>query len=495
MRRNTFRALAPVLILALLIPLSSSLSARDPRPQERQLRPPAFSPNSDLPPGRIGPLSRGLKWARTYQSFFGFPEPKTYETDHCVGALPRGDGGIVVAASVKYDSPDHKGYRSNILVLGLNSSGAVDWKIFYEADPNLICWDYAEAMIRTSTGEYLLVGAKGADDVSPTEPLVMKINPQGGVLWVKTYHITVLDGGSWIVAKTIAETQDGGFLVAGRGGVGVWLMKLDSQGNALWNKDLSNGFWIYGCSLQAAPDGGFLLAGLPDTLGDIELFKLDGNASVQWQKRYVSDFLAKDSTAFRGITVLKDGGCLLMGSIHVRCDGGHVCFLGGWVCRLDASGEIVWQRGYPEFVPVSAFETSDGGIFIIDNRFCALLKLTASGDVQWTRYVNTAEGWLSLASGFQDEGGGFVVGYDKLYYSPNQMALIGVMRLGSTGLIGSACPLVTEATAEEMAPLIRVMPGSGLVTGVSSAQARSRAYSQIARFFMGKIVCGPGPNR
>jgi WD40 repeat protein len=402
--------------------------------------------------------------------------------------------------------------------MDLRSSGEVNRMIFYESDPNIQCYNEAEAMIRTRDGDYLLVGDSGKDDVSPTDALVMKLldvsqeplqknDPYhhyycGPVKWIKTYAITSPNQGDSVRANTVVETQDGGYLVAGRGGVaGVWIMKLDSEGNILWHKELSNGQWISSCSLQATPDGGFILTGIIDPLGNVEVFKLDGNAVVQWHKSYVSDFRVPGvcdgayHTDGGGVTVLRNGEYMLTGATGCGCDIEHSCFLGGWVCRLDESGEIIWQRGYVDSVPAGAFETADGGVCMVDDRLGGIMKLNASGDLQWIRLVSDEDSGLPLIRGFQNSDEGYVMGYRRIYYNPDQNTQIGIMRLGQTGMLETACPLIAPGAAAEMNPRIRVITGADLVSNANSVQVYTRAYAPFVRTCTVKAVCGSPANR
>ena len=521
MNKNFFRGLALVFVLGLFVSLVSSLGARDPRPQERTHPPrPAYPPNSKLPPPWKVPGSQDSTWVRTYQYFFSLPGPDRYEDDGCVSILPGGDGGIVVAATISYQPPYPASARADIVIVGLDPSGNVEWKTFYESDPNIQCYNEAKAMIRTRSGDYLLVGDSGKDDVSATDALVMKLGdvPQvphlkngpyhhysytplsGPVKWIKTYAITSPNQGSFVRANTVAETQDGGYLVAGRGGVaGVWIMKLDSDGNILWHKDLSNGRWIDSCSLQATPDGGFILTGISDTKGNVEVFKLDGNAVVQWHKSFVSGQQVPGgcSSFGGGVAVLRDGGYILTGASDFVCAGEHSCFLGGWVCRLDPSGEIIWQRGYTDSIPADAFETADGGIFMLDSRQGGIMKLKASGDLEWFRYLGDEEdSGLGLAPGFQNDDEGFVIGYSSSdNYHPYFNTHIGIMRLGPTGMLETACPLVAEGTAAEMDPRIRVTPGTDLVSSDNSVRVRTVAYAPFDRTCEVRVACGSQGNR
>lgn len=116
-------------------------------------------------------------------------------------------------------------------------------------------------------------------------PSVVSAKPEM-ITWEKT------DGGSeddW--ASSINQTSDGGYIIAGETyskGIGkedAWIMKLDNQGNLLWEKTYggSNGdkAWI----IIQTIDGGYALAGTTSSQGageeDLWLIKLDENGNLE----------------------------------------------------------------------------------------------------------------------------------------------------------------------------------------------------------------------
>lgn len=106
-------------------------------------------------------------------------------------------------------------------------------------------------------------------------------------LWQKTYGGANNDGSGVFYAVSIQETSDGGYIVAGRtssfgaGGGDVWIMKLDSNGNVLWQKTYggADGEWAY--SIQETSDGGYIVAGETLSFGaggsDVWIMKLSPN--------------------------------------------------------------------------------------------------------------------------------------------------------------------------------------------------------------------------
>ncbi len=91
---------------------------------------------------------------------------------------------------------------------------------------------------------------------------VIKLDASGNVQWQKTYGGRNLDE-----AKSIQQTSDGGYIVAGEtwsfgaGGRDAWVIKLDAKGNVQWRKTYGGKYEDRAKSIQQTSDGGYIVAG------------------------------------------------------------------------------------------------------------------------------------------------------------------------------------------------------------------------------------------
>jgi hypothetical protein len=102
----------------------------------------------------------------------------------------------------------------------------------------------------------------------------------GNKLWDKTFGDKLEDSGS-----AVRETNDGGFVMTGYtqshglGWVDLWLLKIDSQGNTLWDKAYGGESTDVGIAMEEMSDGSFVLIGYTDSYGagdcDAWLLKTD----------------------------------------------------------------------------------------------------------------------------------------------------------------------------------------------------------------------------
>ena len=85
----------------------------------------------------------------------------------------------------------------------------------------------AKSVQQTQDGGFIVAGGYGY--------LITKFNSDGTVNWQKEYTLDPLDE-----AQSIKQTQDGGFIVAGTSSLGyndkIWILKLNHEGATVWQK-------------------------------------------------------------------------------------------------------------------------------------------------------------------------------------------------------------------------------------------------------------------
>ena len=100
---------------------------------------------------------------------------------------------------------------------------------------------------------------------------LVKTDSQGKKIWSKTFG-----GARWDGAKSIIQTKDGGFAIAGytysfgAGKVDMYLVKTDSKGKKMWSQTFGGANRDIAYSIIQTKDGGFAIAGLTDSFGEGE---------------------------------------------------------------------------------------------------------------------------------------------------------------------------------------------------------------------------------
>jgi len=166
------------------------------------------------------------------------------------------DGGyIIIGASGSYPHLD-------IYLLRVNAIGDSLWARRYGYERE----DGAASGQLTDDGGYIVTGATTSfGSKTPylfCRLLLMRFDSEGDTLWLKTF------GSNWgEVGYCIRETSDKGYIIAGeyRGvrekNADVYLLKVDSLGNKIWEKVFGGAHYDEGHCVQQASDGGYIVAG------------------------------------------------------------------------------------------------------------------------------------------------------------------------------------------------------------------------------------------
>ena len=92
--------------------------------------------------------------------------------------------------------------------------------------------DWAHSLIQTTDGGYVVAGCIVSKGAGGEDFWVIKLDSQGNIIWDKTYG-----GSDNDETHSIIQTEDGGYAVAGTtcskgaGGHDFWVIKLDVLGN------------------------------------------------------------------------------------------------------------------------------------------------------------------------------------------------------------------------------------------------------------------------
>lgn len=301
---------------------------------------------------------------------------------------PTSDGGYISAGFTYSNDGDVSGYHSgegaDAWIVKLSNSGAIQWQKILGGTN---C-DYAQSILSTSDGGYIVVGhAESSDgDVTGTHGLhdvwVVKLNSVGAIQWQK-----VLGGSKDDYGQFIQSTADGGYIVSGytssndgdvagnHGGTDAWIVKLNGNGVIQWQKTLGGTTDDNAQCVQATADGGYIVAGFAssysgDVTGnnggqDVWIVKLNSTGTIQWQKTLGG---ANNDNA-KSIQLTTDGGYIIAGCSN--SDNGYVTgWHGGedaWIVKLNSSGNLQWTKalgGSGNDNARSIQPTADGGYIL-----------------------------------------------------------------------------------------------------------------------------------
>lgn len=280
-------------------------------------------------------------------------------------------------------------------------------------------------------------------------------------------------------ATSVQQTSDGGFAVAGYtcclGGLSNsgWVLKLDRDGNMMWEKTYGATADQLSFSVQKTFDGGYVAAGA--TNDNALILRLDDRGNVVWENTYGP----KSSATV--VQETSDGGFIVGGSATAASNSPFH----PWVFKLDETGNIAWQHSYSQpdlgWV-VSLQETSDGEFSVAitsGNRLSAseatVLLLDPDGTIVWQNTYGTTP-FLQIHAVQQTRHGGFIVA--GTLNAPNGITSEGwVAKLDEQGMVGSSCSIIAPASATVADTSATVTPISSTITDTSSSDRVTSSHA------------------
>src|SRR3989344_2271411 len=233
--------------------------------------------------------------------------------------------------------------------------------------------DWANAVQQTKDGGYIVAGQTISSEAGNRDVYLIKTDINGDIKenkgWEKTFG-----GAGDDYANSVQQTKDEGYVVAGYtksfkdGNGDIYLIRIDSSGNKVWENSFGNIGYDDAYSVQQTSDDGFLVAGATGIFGtkvwDVYLAKANSIGEKQWSKI----FGGKGDDQAHSIEQTRDGGYIVAGDTDSFRAGGYDMYL----IRIDYNGNKLW-RGERMFGrskddhAYSVQQTSDGG-FIIAGR-------------------------------------------------------------------------------------------------------------------------------
>jgi hypothetical protein len=165
--------------------------------------------------------------------------------------------------------------------------------------------------------------------------------------WVRTFSIN----NKSVFAIQIIESYDHGYILGADMSIGYsglikigWIIKLDVNGNVLWNKKLGDGDRMWNITgMDETPDGGMVLTGGADTLDnpwyDPWVTKLNACGEIEWCRVFYSE---NDLNNGVNIKTLQDNSY-----IYLLYNWGNTFpESSAWLMHLSQTGEIIWEQEY-----------------------------------------------------------------------------------------------------------------------------------------------------
>ncbi len=313
------------------------------------------------------------------------------------------DGGYIVAGQTE-SFGNGSLLRPDIWIIKLDKSGKSEWDKTFGG----IEGDGGFSVQQTADEGYIVAGTTSSYGKGYPSIWILRLKSNGDTVWTRIYEGTIVSN-----AQSVQQTDDGGYIVAGKGKENV--LKLDRNGDKEWGKHFG---WIF-YSVRQTSDGGYILAGDSiyqqlnwDYLPSLYMVKLDRNGNKEWNNPFGNNYLGRAWS----VEQTSDSGYIIAGdSIGLKSANDHSHYFK--VSKLDKNGRKEWSYTGTEFSGAQSIgKTSDGGYIIAGNTLdnqngmeLHLVRVDKFGNKLWTKSYGAGGTWEYASSVKQTSDGGFIV--------------------------------------------------------------------------------------
>jgi hypothetical protein len=254
----------------------------------------------------------------------------------------------------------------DIYLVKINEDGIVEWEQNYGG----IGDDYGKAIIMVNDG-YIIAGTSNSTGVTDYDynAWLLKVDFNGDILWNQSYGGIYEDG-----ANSIVESQDGNYTVTGFTysydsiGSDMWIFKVNKTGEIIWNKIYGGEGFDEGRSIVETNDG-YVIAGETSFYSksqdytDAWLLKVDTAGNHVWNKTFdgagyddLFNHIIETDSGFISVGHARDRAQTLAGEYYSK----------GYIVITNENGQILAERVMEEEreTGISSIAKTDGGYIV-----------------------------------------------------------------------------------------------------------------------------------
>jgi hypothetical protein len=315
---------------------------------------------------------------------------------------------------------DYDSLNTRIGIRKIDLLGNENW-IKYIYRPKTLLYAGLSNSVQYITNNLILISGTFIDTLNyehRAQGSILAINENGDSLWQKTYGSQWKDGFYSSFIDSDYNLVSVGYYRISATNYNAWALKTDTLGNVIWDKKFGgiNGDLLY--SVLQAPDGGYYLAGASNSFAginnsDIYLVKLDIDGNLIWQKNIANTakndgatgmVISNNKIYLTGVAKQTIGNGLLVitdldgnvlrwqefgsGNLNeefmtkpISLSNGDIVVGGfkrtqqnpnvpwGWLFKFNQDGDSIWSRTYfnnpnaPNYI-YDLKATSDGGFIM-----------------------------------------------------------------------------------------------------------------------------------
>jgi hypothetical protein len=274
--------------------------------------------------------------------------------------------------------------------------------------------DRGYSAIETSDNAFVIAGSSASTEGDRGNSFglwdgwVIKTDKTFNILWEKAYGGKDNDS-----IREIIEAKDGGYVFCGytqssnlknhKGGKDFWIVKLDTEGQVVWEKVYGGSRFDMAYSIAQTSDYGFIVVGYTFSFdgdlkgknnfgnGDWWILKINRYGDIEWSEVYGGSGWDEP----RKVCVTSDKGFIITG-VTGSHDGNITGNRGGWdvwLLKLNRSGKIEWSKTFGGSKHDKAFALA------IDRRgnyFLAGYTTSSDGDI--SEHFGEMDAWILRVS-------------------------------------------------------------------------------------------------
>ncbi len=325
--------------------------------------------------------------------------------------------------------------RNDVALSKLSQSGNLLWTKFYGDTLE----QYGNWFDVTYDGKFIVTGETGTQ-ANGLDFFIYKIDTAGNLMWSQTYGTNVNES-----MRHIEETFDKGFILTGfqsdlSASNDTYIVKTDSLGNIQWERWFGGTDNDYGFVAHQLPDSGYVISSDTRSFGnggyDVNVIRLNKNGNTIWDYYYGDAF----QNGCQGLMITTGGKFLSYGETEISTFSPFEFFIE----LIDTNGTSLWRRTFGGPNADAAFavvENSDQTFTLTgySNSIMpgplnlAVVRVDTSGTVIWAR----SYGGFSIDIGYDMisslSGGYLICGH----YTDTVSVQFYLLHLDQTGLLTS----------------------------------------------------------
>ncbi|GAB3518010.1 3-coathanger stack domain-containing protein [Emticicia fontis] len=262
-------------------------------------------------------------------------------------------------------------------VIKIDANGNKQWDRGYGSENS----ELLASVLPTPDGGYLMGGSSASyagNEKSQTsygyfDYWLLKIDANGNKQWDKQLGgigddqmltMTATGDGSYVLGGSSNSAKSYDKSEGGRGSEDYWIVKVDGNGNKIWDKTLGGNMFDYISRIVPSGDGGYVLGGWSNSpisgdktqanygYANFWVVKIDANGNKLWDKRYGGN----NYDYLNDMIATEDGGFIMAGSSKSDISGDkteapynyttYETTFDGWLLKIDANGNKSWDKRF-----------------------------------------------------------------------------------------------------------------------------------------------------